>query len=70
MIPVTVKNEGKIYNLMLEKGAKLIEQLHKNKIPINDACEGNLGCGTCHIQLDEKTFDKLEEANDEEEDLL
>lgn len=59
-----------MHSLMLTKGVKLIQQFHKNKIMINDACEGNLGCGTCHVHLDEQTFKRLGKAGDEEEELL
>lgn len=34
------------------------------------ACEGSLGCATCHILLDQKTYDKLPEPSEAEEDLL
>lgn len=34
------------------------------------ACEGSLACSTCHVILDKKTYDSLEEASDEENDML
>lgn len=34
------------------------------------ACEASLACSTCHLILDEASFDKLEEPSDEENDML
>ena len=37
---------------------------------LEGACGGELACSTCHIILEEAYFDKLEEADEEEEDML
>jgi ferredoxin len=37
---------------------------------LEGACEASLACSTCHVILDDDTFDKLEIASDEEEDML
>lgn len=34
------------------------------------ACESSMACSTCHVILEEKVFDMLEPACDEEEDML
>ena len=34
------------------------------------ACEGSLACSTCHVILDQKSYDKLPEPTDEENDML
>lgn len=39
-------------------------------IQIEAACDGNCACSTCHVYIDEKYFDKLTPASDEEEDML
>lgn len=39
-------------------------------ISIEAACEGSCACSTCHVYIDEKFFDKLKPASDEEEDML
>ena len=56
--------------MLVEKGKNLLRELQKNKVKINDACEGSLACGTCHVLVDDKTFQKLQKPSDKEEDLL
>lgn len=34
------------------------------------ACEGSLACSTCHVILDQESYDKLPEPTDEENDML
>jgi ferredoxin len=34
------------------------------------ACEGSVSCSTCHVILSPEHYDKLEEADDEENDML
>ena len=69
-ISVTVKEGKKLSQLILKEGTNLIKALRDSNIKIADACEGNLGCGTCHLYLDDKTFNKLPMCTDKEEDLL
>lgn len=51
-------------------GLSVLEIAHKHKIPLEGACEGSLACSTCHVIVDEDDFDKLEDASDDEEDML
>jgi 2Fe-2S ferredoxin len=51
-------------------GISLLEVAHKNEIPLEGACEGSLACSTCHLIIDEAYFDGLEEASEDEEDML
>lgn len=39
-------------------------------ITIEGACDGNCACSTCHVYIDEKYFDKIEPATEQEEDML
>lgn len=34
------------------------------------ACERSVACSTCHVIIEPKFFDKLPEADDEENDML
>ena len=47
-----------------------LSELILNKIDLEGACEGSLACSTCHVIVDEEWFDKLDEASEEEEDML
>ena len=39
-------------------------------IELEGACEASLACSTCHVYVDEKYFDKLDEPKEEEDDML
>lgn len=51
-------------------GLSVLEIAHKNGIDLEGACEGSLACSTCHVVVEDKWFDKLDEATEEEEDML
>ena len=50
-------------------GDSICEALLDNDIPIEHACEMSRACTTCHCIV-RKGFDPLQEAEEEEEDLL
>jgi len=39
-------------------------------IDLEGACEGSMACSTCHVIVDESWYPKLEEPEEEEEDML
>ena len=51
-------------------GLSILEVAHHNNIDIEGACEGSLACSTCHVIIDKDFYDKLDEASEEEEDML
>ncbi len=51
-------------------GLSVMEIAHKNDIELEGACEGALACSTCHVIVDEKQYDDLDEASEDEEDML
>lgn len=51
-------------------GISLLEVAHQNDIPLEGACEGSLACSTCHVIVEEKYYDMLTEASEDEEDML
>lgn len=51
-------------------GLSVLEVAHKNGIDLEGACEGSLACSTCHVVVDKDWFDQLDEASEEEEDML
>ena len=52
-----------------EKGSSLCEAMLDNKINIEHACELSCACTTCHVIVT-SGFEKLNEASEDEEDLL
>lgn len=51
-------------------GSTVLEVAHANKIEIEGACGGECACSTCHVIVDEDSFEKLPELELEEEDML
>jgi len=52
------------------EGISVLEVAHKNGIPLEGACEGSLACSTCHVVVDDKFYELLPEASEDEEDML
>jgi len=52
-----------------EKGVTICDALLKNDVDIEHACEKSCACTTCHIVVREG-YDSLEEATEDEDDLL
>jgi len=51
-------------------GLSILEIAHSNDIDLEGACEGSLACATCHVILEEKIYNTLEEPEEAEEDML
>ncbi len=51
-------------------GLSVLEIAHRNQISLEGACEGSLACSTCHVIVDPEFYDILDEAKEEEEDML
>ena len=51
-------------------GLSVLEIAHRNHVDIEGACEGSLACSTCHVIVQQKWFDKLAPASEDEEDML
>ncbi|AWK86510.1 ferredoxin family 2Fe-2S iron-sulfur cluster binding protein [Azospirillum thermophilum] len=51
-------------------GLSVLEIAHKHGIDLEGACEGSLACSTCHVIVEPEWFDVLQEAEEDEEDML
>ena len=51
-------------------GLSVLEIAHRNDIDLEGACEGSLACSTCHVIVDPEWYELLEEATEDEEDML
>ena len=56
--------------VLAREGETLLEVAHNNGIELEGACAQSLACSTCHVVLEERIYDSLEPAVEEEEDLL
>jgi 2Fe-2S ferredoxin len=51
-------------------GLSVLEIAHKNNLDLEGACEGSLACSTCHVIVEPEWFEILEDATEDEEDML
>ncbi|HEY9164221.1 MAG TPA: ferredoxin family 2Fe-2S iron-sulfur cluster binding protein [Magnetovibrio sp.] len=65
-----VDSDGNRKEVDAPVGLSVLEVAHKNGVDLEGACEGSLACSTCHVVVAQEWFDKLEEASEEEEDML
>ena len=62
--------DGTAQEVDAPEGLSALEVAHRNGIDLEGACEGSLACSTCHVIVDPDFYDKLEEASEDEEDML
>ncbi|KAI1790027.1 2Fe-2S ferredoxin-type domain-containing protein [Ganoderma leucocontextum] len=51
-------------------GDDILAIAHEYDIDLEGACEGSVACSTCHVILDQVSYDKLPEPEDDENDML
>ncbi|MFN7710516.1 MAG: ferredoxin family 2Fe-2S iron-sulfur cluster binding protein [Holosporales bacterium] len=62
--------EGNRVDVDAPNGLSVLEIAHQNQIDLEGACEGSLACSTCHVVVDPAWYDVLQEATEDEEDML
>ncbi|KNC96226.1 adrenodoxin [Spizellomyces punctatus DAOM BR117] len=62
--------DGEKVTVYAKEGDNLLDIAHANDIDLEGACEGSLACSTCHVIVEDKYYDQLEEPSDEENDML
>ena len=63
-------SDGKEVDVKAPIGENILRVAHQNDIDLEGACDCSLACSTCHVILEQELYDKLPEAEEEEEDLL
>ena len=64
-----IDREGESHHIKAKVGDNVMYLAQKHDIEIEGACEASLACCTCHVYV-ENYFDKLNEIEEEEEDML
>lgn len=64
------KQDGEEVEIDAPVGLSILEIAHKHGLDLEGACEGSLACATCHVILDQKYYDMLEDPTEPEEDML
>jgi len=71
MVTITaIDRDGNEHKLEAQEGAPLMETLRDNDVGVEAICGGCCSCATCHCYLDEESFDRVNAAQPEEEELL
>lgn len=65
-----IDREGEEHDIKAPVGKTVLEVAHANDIDLEGACEGSLACSTCHVYIDEANFDNIQQACDDENDML
>lgn len=67
---VFIEKNGNRKEVDAPLGLSVLEIAHRNHIDLEGACEGSLACSTCHVIVDPTWHKKLDEASEDEEDML
>lgn len=62
--------DGTAQEVDAPNGLSVMEVAHRNGIDLEGACEGALACSTCHVIVEQDFYDMLDEASEDEEDML
>ena len=64
-------NQGNCKTIEVENGLTVMEGAIQNNIPGIDAdCGGSMACATCHVYVEEKWLNKIQKAEEAEEDMI
>ena len=63
-----IERDGSRREVDAPLGVSVLEVARRHDI--EGACEGSLACSTCHIIVDPEWYDLLNEATEDEEDML
>ncbi|GAA5969960.1 hypothetical protein JCM11641_000211 [Rhodosporidiobolus odoratus] len=61
---------GEITTVEANEGDDIVDVSWEYDLDIEAACEKSVACSTCHVILEEDVYDKLEEPDDDENDML
>ncbi|MEW5703446.1 MAG: 2Fe-2S iron-sulfur cluster-binding protein [Pseudomonadota bacterium] len=62
--------DGKRQEVQAEVGQSILDVARANDVPIEGACDGSLSCSTCHVIVTPEFHELLDEASEDEEDML
>jgi 2Fe-2S ferredoxin len=67
---IFIERDGARREVDAPLGQSVLEIAHRQGIDIEGACEGSLACSTCHVIIEPEWYDLLNEASEDEEDML
>ncbi len=67
---VFIESDGNHKEVDAPVGLSVMEIAHRHGVDIEGACDGSLACSTCHVIVEPAWSGKLDEASEDEEDML
>ncbi len=67
---VFIETDGNHKEVDAPIGLSVMEIAHRHGVDIEGACDGSLACSTCHVIVEPAWAGKLDEASEDEEDML
>lgn len=67
---IFIERDGTRREVDAPLGKSVLEVARRHDIDIEGACEGSLACSTCHVVIDPEWYELLNEASQDEEDML
>lgn len=67
---VFIETDGNRKEVDAPIGLSVMEIAHRHGVEIEGACDGSLACSTCHVIVEPAWVGKLDEASEDEEDML
>ncbi len=67
---VFIESNGNRKEVDAPLGLSVMEIAHRHAVDIEGACDGSLACSTCHVIVEAAWAEKLDEASEDEEDML
>ncbi len=67
---VFIETDGTRKEVDAPVGLSVMEIAHRHGVDIEGACDGSLACSTCHVIVEPAWSGKLDEASEDEEDML
>ncbi len=67
---VFIETNGNRKEVDAPNGLSVMEIAHRHAVDIEGACDGSLACSTCHVIVEPAWVGRLDEASEDEEDML
>lgn len=65
-----ITKDGEQLSYEVAEGDNMLDIAQANNLEMEGACGGSCACSTCHVIVDPEFYDKMEEPDDDENDML
>jgi 2Fe-2S ferredoxin len=65
-----ISKDGTKQTIDAEEGSSVLEIAKVHDVDLEGACNGALACATCHVVVDEESYEKLSKPTEVEEELI